>query len=807
MLQLTRRSFQRLAISATGSWCVPAWSQALLSTQLPEGQPFFAATRRLLDALVSLSAPLPQASMNALRAILISAPSESAVRQTIDLLDAAALIDVTLNPEMRVSVQRGRAPADLVQGGWRTFLIRVQNNAGATTALHIRSPQGAPVGRRSSLAVEGVHDFTNGAVDVAEAAQRWIATDTFDSAPMLPTLSGLLLEYRILQLYSRDFGKREASLVADVGWGEQDLGFRSSVPILFECKPAQQVRLHILDEHGKPSVAAITVRDEQQRIYPPMQKRELPDLSFQPQVYRYSGEDLLLPPGIYNVSYTRGPEYLLQQQTVNIGEAAKPVLTLLLKRWIDPSASGYYSGDTHIHAAGCSHYESPTEGVVPVVMKRQVDGEALDLGSVLNWGPSFRYQEQFFTGHSDPMHHAAPRASGSRDDHSMHHDGVVTAAAQTADVLARHPADEASDVASLLRYDVEVSGFPSSHCGHLVLLQLKRDTYPGAAGLEDWPSWNLPILRWAKSQGAVVGYAHSAHGLVVDSTDLPNYVVPPFDSMGANEFIVDVTHTGAVDFISGCDLWPFAELNIWYHTLNCGFRTAFAGETDFPCITDERVGGGRSYVALPHAVAGDEGYAAWLRGLTHGDSYVGDGRSHILHFRVNGHPRSAIDVTLGAPEPVTVEAVICARLEEEITPAIRAIHTASPYSRPYWHLERARVGESRDVLVEVVVNGEAVHSVRVSASGEPVPFSASIHLACSSWVALRIRNSSHTNPIFVTVSDSPFRPLPRSAAWCRAGVDVCWEQKRKRIRAAELDEATAAYEHARQTYDGLLTAH
>ena len=805
-MQLTRRSFQRLALSATASWSTPAWSQALLPAPLPEAQPFFAAMRRLLDALESLGAPLSQQSMQALRATLTSAPSDTALRQSVALLDAATLLEVTLNPEMRVSAQRGKAEAELVQGGWRTFLIKVQNNAGATTALRIRSPQGGSVGRRSSLAIEGVHDFTNGAVDAAEAAQRWIATDTFDRAPMLPALSGLSLEYRILQLYSRDAGNREAALVADVGWGEQDLGFRSSVPILFHCKPAQQVRLRILDEQGRPSIAAITVRDEQQRIYPPMQKRELPDLNFQPQVYRYSGEDFALPEGSYQVSFTRGPEYLSQQQMVHISKAAAPTLTLALKRWIDPGTNGYYSGDTHIHAAGCSHYESPTEGVVPIVMKRQVDGEALDLGSVLNWGPGFRYQEQFFTGHSEPMHHAMPRPRDNRDDQTMHHDGLKIAAAQTADVLARYPADQASGVASLVRYDVEVSGFPSSHCGHLVLLQLKQDAYPGAAGLEDWPSWNLPILRWAKSQGAIVGYAHSAHGLVVDSTNLPNYIVPPFDSMGANEFIVDVTHPGTVDFISGCDLWPFAELNIWYHTLNCGFRTAFAGETDFPCITDERVGGGRSYVSLPHAAIGDAGYAAWLQGLLYGDSYVGDGRSHLLHFRVNGHARSANEVTLDTPAFITVEAIICARLEPEVSELTRAIHTASPYNKPFWHIERARIEDSRKVLVEVVVNGEPVHAVAIEASGDLIEFSAHIRIDRSSWIALRILNSSHTNPIFVTVADRPRRASRRSAAWCRAGVDVCWEQKRKRIRSAELAEAAAAYEHARAVYDGMLSA-
>ena len=33
-----------------------------------------------------------------------------------------------------------------------------------------------------------------------------------------------------------------------------------------------------------------------------------------------------------------------------------------------------------------------------------------------------------------------------------------------------------------------------------------------------------------------------AGGLEVKTTDLPNYIVPPFNGIGANEYIVDVTH-------------------------------------------------------------------------------------------------------------------------------------------------------------------------------------------------------------------------------------------------------------------------
>jgi hypothetical protein len=130
---------------------------------------------------------------------------------------------------------------------------------------------------------------------------------------------------------------------------------------------------------------------------------------------------------------------------------------------------GWYSGDHHVHAAGCLHYESPTEGVLPQDMIRHILGEGLNIGAILTWGPAYYYQKQFFEGRDHKL---------SDRDHLMH-------------------------------YDVEVSGFPSSHAGHLVLLRLKDQDYPNAKVLDDWPTWNLPILQWAKSQGAVVGYAHT----------------------------------------------------------------------------------------------------------------------------------------------------------------------------------------------------------------------------------------------------------------------------------------------------------
>lgn len=788
-MKTTRRQFGQLAVSGL---LLHATSSSASLIQLPAAfsvplQPFAAQAQRVADALAAVGTPLNCEEMQRLHQASLAADEGASVVRIASILDRRVLMEVRINPEARLSVTRGAAPADLLQGGWSTFLVRVVNEAAATSPLIIRSPQGGAIGRRSSLSIEGVHDFSNGAVDAAESRARWVALNNYVLPPMTPALSGLPLEYRLLQVYSRDAGMREASLIADAGFGEQDLGFRSTLPILFRSAPAVSVRFKVHDEKGRPVTASLLIRDSLQRVYPAQGKRDLPDLAFEPQIYRAHGEALALAPGDYIVGFGRGPEYLRGRTALHVGTSSTEI-SLQLQRWVEPSHFGYYSGDTHIHAAGCSHYESPNEGVTPEVMARQVAGEALDVGSVLNWGPGFAYQRRFFSGHTlDPVAH---------HDHEMNDANAL-------------PASIAGN--GLLRYDVEVSGFPSSHCGHLVLLRLENDIYPGTSSTEDWPSWNLPILRWAKLQGALAGYAHVGHGLVTDTTALPNYVMPPFNSSGANEFLVDITYPGTVDFLSGCDLWPFAELNVWYHTLNCGFRSAFAGETDFPCITDECVGGGRSYARLRNGPpAGDGGYSVWLQALVAGDAYFGDGRSHIFALQVssaggqgNG---SGIERTLALhhSRQITVTAQVCARLDAEPDERLKTIATASPYSKPYWHVERARIGTTRRVPVELLVNGQAVARTEVEADGAVQPVSFTHRVDRSSWIALRIYPSSHTNPAWVSLHDAPVRASCKSAAWCRKAIDVCWEQKRLRIRPQELDAAKSAYEHARTTYDLII---
>jgi hypothetical protein len=342
-----------------------------------------------------------------------------------------------------------------------------------------------------------------------------------------------------------------------------------------------------------------------------------------------------------------------------------------------------------------------------------------------------------------------------------------------------------------------VSGFPSSHAGHLVLLRLKEQDYPGTKLIEDWPSWNLPILKWAKAQDSVAGYAHSGSGMVVDSTELPNFEIPPMDGIGTQEAIVDVTH-GAVDFLSGCDTLPVAELNAWYHMLNCGFRLAMIGETDFPCLSAERPGVGRSYVRLDEAPAGDAGYEAWIKGLRQGRLYCGDGRSHVLGFEIEGHASGQADVSLVGAGRVRVKALVAARLEPQPTPETEGIRNSPNRG---WHLENARIGATRTVAVELVSNGVVIASVPIVADGTPREVTFQPTISRSSWVALRIMPSVHTHPVFVTVAGSPLRASRRSAQWCRDCVDKIWEVKSPFMRENERPAAAEAFHHARLAYE------
>lgn len=745
-----------------------------------DGQPLGQNADRIAKALDFLGTPLP-ADLNKQLDAAVAARDAKKVQQ---LLDPRVLVQVTINPESRVKVAAGPGSTTVQQSGWTPALVKVVNDAVAKAPLRVTSPQAGDVWSQKEIK----KDYTG----------RFLDLQLFTGPPLTKNLSGLKVEYAVLLVYSSEAGKREATLGFDVGQGTQDLGFRGEAPVLFDVKPAIKVKVGVKDETGKPTVGRFTFKDKAGHVYPPRAKRVAPDFFFQDQVYRPDGGVVLLPPGEFTMEYGRGPEYKLKTAQVKVPAEGDAKIDVTLERWVDPAKAGWYSGDHHIHGAGCAHYTSPTEGVFPEDMFLHVKGEALNVGCCLTWGPCFEFQRTFF----EPAPH------------------------------------KLSEPFTVLKYDLEISGFGSQALGHVCLLNLRDQTYPGSEGTKTkgWPTWTTPVMKWTKLQGGFTGYAHSANGLQVNAEaaagrllkandadkdgtlskdeaakallphpfdqidrngdgslslaelteshrkaagQLPNLAVPEMNGIGAQEICV-TSAMKVCDFISAMDTARVPEWNCWYHIMNCGFPLKASGETDFPCITGSRVGQGRVYVQLGKVDKVD--YATWCEGLARGRSYVSDGYSHALKFAVYDQPAGG-EVKLDKAGPVSVKATVAFARDLPLGTAVGG---------------NLPTGATRKV--ELIVNGQAVASKDVPADEQPHEIEFSVPLSKSSWVALRQTPAMHTNPVNVLVGGKPIRASRDSAKWCIGVIEQLWRVRESNIAAAERAEARETFQKALGIY-------
>ncbi|MEO2034188.1 MAG: CehA/McbA family metallohydrolase [Planctomycetaceae bacterium] len=775
-------------------------------------QPLAANAQRLITAMESLGSPFPDDTLSRLRSA-IDSEDRTAIHRA---LKPFTLFEVSINPELRVKSTRGAADPILQQAGFVPFLVRVTNDATVTRKLQISSPHAGPVyaGASAGILRRQAQEELNENENIA-AARRFLSVEIMDQSSMSARLSGHRSEYLIALISCSEAGSREATIEFNIGQGTQDLGFRSEVPVLFNTTRAVAVTMHVRDDDGRPTTARLEFRDSAGRVYPPQAKRVAPDFFFQPQIYRADGDVVLLPPGNFTLTSSRGPEYRRLQQRVIVPVAATHAVSVQLERWINAADYGFFCGDHHIHGAGCSHYTNPTQGVTPEDMFAQVKGEGLNVGCVLTWGPCFDHQRQYFS----PL------------------------------------AAEISENRTLLKYDLEISGFGSAALGHVCLLNLRNQTYPGSEGTssQGWPTWTVPVLRWTKEQGGITGYPHSALRVVPEAAadwllllldndrdqalnanecrgqllpdefshidadesgllthrelvrsateaagQLPNTAIPSMDGGGAMEIFVS-TAEGVCDFISAMDTPQIGEWNPWYHLMNCGFPLKLSGETDFPCMSSRRVGQGRVYVQMgaPEKIA----FPDWCRGIAEGRSYVSDGFAHALRFSVDDITPGTEPVSLPTAGHVAVSATVAFAPE---VPRAVAYGTHGP------NTGRAVVGDTRvlhaernsdwvnggDRTVEVVVNGKPVATTSVPADGEPHDLQFTVPVDASSWIALRQFPQMHTNPVAVLVGDRPVRVSRASAMWCARSIQLLWHNRQRFIATAERPAAKKSYEQA-----------
>ena len=171
--------------------------QRLPMATMVEAQPLLSQVERVRQALELLGEPPPAASVKLLKEAEATLDSARAIRLVQKALDPICLASIHIaNRNEALVVAVNSAHPLLVEQGWRVALVKVINDGAVAAPLRIRSPNAAPMAGSPA----------------ADVGMRWLDLSVFDSPPLQPGLSGLGLEYRIVQLYSRTAGRQSAIL-------------------------------------------------------------------------------------------------------------------------------------------------------------------------------------------------------------------------------------------------------------------------------------------------------------------------------------------------------------------------------------------------------------------------------------------------------------------------------------------------------------------------------------------------------------------------------------------------------------------
>src|SRR4051794_18905800 len=171
-----------------------------------ERQPLAAQVDRLVEAMDLLGSPL-SAGLQKFIAAAKDKADAAAVQEIQSALDGQCLAGVRITGPDKVEILPGQARPQVAEQGWRVFLVKVYNPTGVKgVELRADSPNALPLFTPSSNKPDPT------VTPLGEVGKRFLELSMYNGQPLVKDLSGLELEYRLLQVYCRDAGRKEAQL-------------------------------------------------------------------------------------------------------------------------------------------------------------------------------------------------------------------------------------------------------------------------------------------------------------------------------------------------------------------------------------------------------------------------------------------------------------------------------------------------------------------------------------------------------------------------------------------------------------------
>ena len=379
-------------------------------------------------------------------------------------------------------------------------------------------------------------------------------------------------------------------------------------------EPVGALAVSVVDEAGKPLDARVSVTGADGRSWAPSTALIHADDSFDRSerhfevgYYHTSGSSTLtVPAGAYSVEVTRGLEYAVATQSVQVAAKGAKRVRLTMRRLVNLPASGWYSGDLHVHMNYGGTYRT-----VPAQLAFMARAEDLHVIEELIVNKEQRVPDISYFDHGKP--------------------------------------DPVSTSQTLIVHGQE---FHTSYWGHSGLLGLTKNIIlPGYAAYANTPAaslypMNANVFDLGHAQGALTGYVHPFD-------EMPN----PEDTVSrlTDELPVDVA-LGKVDYM---EIVGFSDhrstAEVWYKLLNCGYRIPAGAGTDamtnFASLRGP-VGMNRVYVHSGTTLD----HASWMRAIKAGHTFATNGP--LLSLAVNGRePGDEIKLPLGG-HTLTVRAAM-----------------------------------------------------------------------------------------------------------------------------------------------------